>query len=623
MKKNTLRRRLCSLCLGAALLVGSAVPAMAAGTGASEDVERGVLTYTQLIAPQYEDADTFGEGLAAVKQNGKWGYVDETGKLVIPCKYDLAYGFNEGYALVATIETVKEDGNEYDVYAFGSVDKTGKFTPFYEKVMYDLSWGEQLGTKGDLVRMVTEIDFFNESYPYMYYNGYILLNGSLIGLDGMPLQSPNGYYYFDGQMTEGLAAAWPEAEARVVYLDKDGKVVLETDMAYTDYRPFNQDLAVFGGDNFDADGNWIGNIYGFIDRNGKVVIEPSFTNFYVSGYNASYTVFDEMGRAAVEKNGKWGAIDKTGATKIPFEYGELHLSFEGRIAFLQNGKWGFLDSVTLEPVIAAQYDQVTGFRGGIAVAATGSTAKLIDRQGNAIDGATKIAASAYFQTDADGSVSIRNPGDIVTIQQGNKYGFGKVEYIPEMPTADEMSSWAYEEVCAAIDAGLVPVELQNLYQQNITRNDFADVIVEAMQAISGKDVDTLVKDATGKTLDAAYAAYPFVDSTNRSVIAANALGVISGYGNGTFLPNNRITRQEAASMLMRAAKALGAKTDSASGADFADTAAIAAWAQPGVNYVYEAGVMAGTGANQFSPTANYTREQTYMTVYRLLLALTR
>lgn len=36
----------------------------------------------------YDNAGAFSDGLLAVEKNGKWGYVDEKGKIVIECKYD-------------------------------------------------------------------------------------------------------------------------------------------------------------------------------------------------------------------------------------------------------------------------------------------------------------------------------------------------------------------------------------------------------------------------------------------------------------------------------------------------------------------------------------------------------
>ena len=42
----------------------------------------------------------FCEGLAAVKLNGKWGYIDEMGTEVIPFIYDMAYSFEGEFAEV-------------------------------------------------------------------------------------------------------------------------------------------------------------------------------------------------------------------------------------------------------------------------------------------------------------------------------------------------------------------------------------------------------------------------------------------------------------------------------------------------------------------------------------------
>jgi hypothetical protein len=77
-----------------------------------------------VIPFQYEDADCFSEGLAVVKQNGKYGYIDKTDKTVIPFQYEYADRFSEGLAIV------KQNGKR------GYIDKTGKTViPFqYESV---------------------------------------------------------------------------------------------------------------------------------------------------------------------------------------------------------------------------------------------------------------------------------------------------------------------------------------------------------------------------------------------------------------------------------------------------------------------------------------------------------
>ena len=69
----------------------------------------------RLVIPcQYDNACDFSEGLAEIKKSGKWGFIDNTGREVIPCRYDDASGFSEGLA------RVKKSGK------WGFVDKTGR-----------------------------------------------------------------------------------------------------------------------------------------------------------------------------------------------------------------------------------------------------------------------------------------------------------------------------------------------------------------------------------------------------------------------------------------------------------------------------------------------------------------
>ncbi len=67
-----------------------------------------------MILATWDDALFFSEGLAAVKTGGKWGFIDKSGKLVIPATWGEAEPFYEGLARVET-------GGKW-----GFVDKSGK-----------------------------------------------------------------------------------------------------------------------------------------------------------------------------------------------------------------------------------------------------------------------------------------------------------------------------------------------------------------------------------------------------------------------------------------------------------------------------------------------------------------
>ena len=55
----------------------------------------------QVIPCKYDNASSFREGIAMVEQNDKQGYIDKSGNEIISLKYDFAEDFYEGLALVA------------------------------------------------------------------------------------------------------------------------------------------------------------------------------------------------------------------------------------------------------------------------------------------------------------------------------------------------------------------------------------------------------------------------------------------------------------------------------------------------------------------------------------------
>jgi WG repeat protein len=81
------------------------------------------------IPPQFDDAEDFSEGLAAVEIRGKFGYVDTSGKVAITPKFIKAGPFSEGLALVYTrsgFNIFGIEGTDFFRRA-GYIDHTGKF----------------------------------------------------------------------------------------------------------------------------------------------------------------------------------------------------------------------------------------------------------------------------------------------------------------------------------------------------------------------------------------------------------------------------------------------------------------------------------------------------------------
>lgn len=72
-----------------------------------------------VIQPVLDVTTDFSEGLACVKVNNKWGYINVKGKYVVDAKFDMAFPFSEGLGCVRIGD---EDNGKW-----GYIDKTGKF----------------------------------------------------------------------------------------------------------------------------------------------------------------------------------------------------------------------------------------------------------------------------------------------------------------------------------------------------------------------------------------------------------------------------------------------------------------------------------------------------------------
>lgn len=59
----------------------------------------------EIVPCVYSDIGEFREGLCAVQQNGKWGYINSSGEVVIPFQFDTATEFVDGVAWVTVGDT--------------------------------------------------------------------------------------------------------------------------------------------------------------------------------------------------------------------------------------------------------------------------------------------------------------------------------------------------------------------------------------------------------------------------------------------------------------------------------------------------------------------------------------
>lgn len=190
------------------------------------------------IAPQFQDAQTFSEGLAAVLVNGKVGYIDATGEFVLEPKYLGGGSFSEGVAWV-TFEDDKK----------GWIDRRGKFT----EVKIDSSdrWGYLIGEPRYISDGMSLISMGNDYYNKTF--GFIDTNGRM---------AIEPKYDFAYDFSEGVAPV--EVGGSYVFIDKTENVVIPG--PFQRASPFSEGLALVR----------LNDKFGFIDRLGDFVIAPQF-----------------------------------------------------------------------------------------------------------------------------------------------------------------------------------------------------------------------------------------------------------------------------------------------------------------------------------------------------------
>ena len=98
--------------------------------------------------------------------------------------------------------------------------------------------------------------------------------------------------------------------------------------------------------------------------------------------------------------------------------------------------------------------------------------------------------------------------------------------------------------------------------------------------------------------------------------------IIKGYGNGRFGPNDLVTREQMCALIIRylsyAGFVLPAQADAA---EFADAAAISAWAAEAVAFCQTRGLVNGRENAVFDPAASATRAENCAVFHRLIVAI--
>ena len=170
---------------------------------------------------------------------------------------------------------------------------------------------------------------------------------------------------------------------------------------------------------------------------------------------------------------------------------------------------------------------------------------------------------------------------------------------PRAPPDD----WASSYIADAADAGIIEDGRAYNYRGPVNREDFCNLVYNFAVNV--------IKAPIPK------ADISFADTTSASVNVLCDMGIVNGKAVGIFAPYDLLTREEAATIVVRMVNKLAPIPSTEMYFVYDDEDEISPWAMSGVQTVSNMGIMTGTGNNLFSPQGIYTTQEGIVTLARL------
>jgi hypothetical protein len=294
-----------------------------------------------VIKPQIETFGNFDEefenGLLHLGVSNA-RYVDATGKLVINKDYSSAWDFSEGLAAA-----MPKGGNRW-----GYLDRSGEFV------------------------ISPRFETYPEGYVYSFSDGFAMIE---VG---------NKYGYID---RSGEFVIRPSFLYGADFHEGLARVIVEGPCGYHGEGPC-PDFRTLG---VDRKGPLNACKFAFIDKSGAIVTPERY----------DYAGDFAEGLAAVRLGDKWGYIDQKGVLTIKPSFDEAGPFSEGLARIKQGKLFGFINS-TGDLVVKPQYEYAEDFSDGLAVVGRNWTEEeadcyYIDKSGQRAIAENFALASSFFQ----------------------------------------------------------------------------------------------------------------------------------------------------------------------------------------------------------------------------------
>jgi hypothetical protein len=274
------------------------------------------------LKPIYEQAGDFQEGIAIVRLNGLSGVIDHSGYFIVKPKYDTIQPFSEGRATVIDqqgFKIIDESGKELTTKAYSFIGdyKEGR-------VLFSITDEKGKNLYGFLNRRGKEV------IPASYLSASNFKDGksvvkvkdgtfALINLTGKVLQKYN--FPFVGEYGEGLLPFQKSPGGMFGFINEQGKVFIEPRFKWAE--PFQDGSAMVTISDAHHD------LSGLIDKKGQYILKPNYHQISHLGENRV-----AIGKAVDPEKPYMGEVYALGDTNGHILTGFIY----NRIGLYENGK---------------------------------------------------------------------------------------------------------------------------------------------------------------------------------------------------------------------------------------------------------------------------------------------
>ncbi|MGS2740060.1 WG repeat-containing protein [Sinomicrobium sp. M5D2P17] len=317
----------------------------------------------RVIAPEFDKANAFREGLAAVavwdSANGyKYGYIDKQGNTTIPLMYSEARDFSNGMAAVS------EGKDKSGRYKWMYIDKNGQVlfhSPYTGDDPGSLNSGRLLVWENGLAGYVDRSG--NRKIPPQYERAFDFSDG--VAIVKAKVKKKRKY---KSDLVRKLAEKLEYDAYEYNVIDTLGHMLFKTDVS--NLNNFNDGVAVYM-----EDGKW-----GLMNKKGKVILKARYHQ-QPYDFKNGLSLVQVNGEEQDNKDGSIHVLNTSGevVSVIPLcnDYGCIYDSrygfYEGLLAVrIVSGKesgWGYID-IYGNLQVSPQFSEAFDFAGGLALVKT-------------------------------------------------------------------------------------------------------------------------------------------------------------------------------------------------------------------------------------------------------------